>query len=102
MAEILHPMLFDADTPFSDAEYKSKARFHISMSEGKMTQRDSKLMQLRERQYQGRTIDITPHVGSGRTADCLRVHFAVDQGTGKIVIGHCGDHLENYTSRKRS
>ena len=102
MAEILHPMLFDSEIPFSDTEYKSKTGFLISMSEGRQTQRDAKLMQLRERQYQGRTIDVTPHVGSGKAADCLRVHFAVDQETKKLVIGHCGDHLDNSLTRKRS
>jgi hypothetical protein len=102
MAEILHPMLFDSSIPFSDTEYKSKTRNQIAMSEGRQTQHDSKLMQLSERQYQGRTIDITPHVGSGRAADCLRVHFAVDQETQKIIIGHCGDRLDNALTRERS
>jgi hypothetical protein len=102
MAEILHPMLFESEIPFSDTEYKSKTGFLISMSEGRQTQRDTKLMQLRERQYQGRTIDITPHIGSGRSSDCLRVHFAVDQETRKLIIGHCGDHMDNSLTRKRS
>ena len=37
-------------------------------------------------------------VGTGSAADLLRVHFAVHQGTGVVVVGHCGKHLTNTLS----
>lgn len=101
LAEDLHPMLFNGSVPFSDAEYRNRTGFNLAMSEGAQTQRDAKLMRLRRRMYRGDYIDITPHVGWGTGNDCLRVHFAIDQASGKLIIGHCGNHLENWTTRTR-
>ena len=102
LAEVLHPMLFDNTVPFSDVEFKNRTGIQIAMAEGSMTQRDSRLMRLRERIYEGRKIDISPHVGLGRPPVWLRIHFAVDHESGKLVIGHCGDHLDNYSTQKLS
>ncbi len=102
LAEVLHPMLFGNSIPFSSVEFKNKTGFNVAMSEGNMTQRDAKLMRLREREYQGRKIDITAHVGVAKPPAWLRIHFAVDHASGKLVIGHCGDHMENYSTQKLS
>lgn len=101
LAEDLHPMLLNGSTPFSDTEYKNRSGFNLAMSEGSQTQRDSKLMKLRQRTYRGKDIDITPHVGWGTGNDCLRVHFAIDRESQKLIIGHCGNHLDNWTTKKR-
>jgi len=101
LAEELHPMLFNENIPFSDTAYKNRTGFNLAMSEGAQTQRDAKLMRLRQRTYRGNDIDITPHVGWGTGNDCLRVHFAIDQASQKLIIGHCGNHLDNWTTRKR-
>ena len=38
-------------------------------------------------------------IGTGSAADLLRVHFAVHQGTGVVVLGHCGRHLTTRCPR---
>lgn len=104
LAEELYPMMFEEgnDTLFSEKEYENRTGFSISVKEGRMTRRDSKLMRLREREFEGRTYGITPHVGVGSGANCVRVHFAIDRELRKLVIGHCGDHLDTYSTQKLS
>ena len=31
----------------------------------------------------------------------LRLHFAIKRETKKLIVGHFGDHMENYSTRKR-
>ena len=52
--------------------------------------------------YDGREIIIEPHVAKGnREGDpnFIRVYFAYDSVSRKIIIGHVGRHLDNYTTR---
>lgn len=77
--------------------------FELALSEGSNTNRNPKLMKLRKVQYDGRILDITPHLKSGHGKDSeetLRIYYCWDQETGKIVIGHIGTHLDNDTSLK--
>ena len=83
------------------------------MTEGKQTKKDSKLMSIRKDTYSYKitngvkkeiSIDITPHVGFGnKEPDLLRVHFHIlkDEDICRIVIGHCGRHLDNYTTKTK-
>jgi hypothetical protein len=72
------------------------------MNEGRMTQRDSRLMRLREREYEGKLYDISPHVSLNKGSLSLRVHFAIEQDSKKLIIGHCGDHLDTFSTQKLS
>ena len=58
-------------------------------------------MALRKIVHNGKERDITPHVKAGNKARLLRVHFCVDQDEKQIIIGHCGDHLDTYGTRRR-
>jgi len=31
----------------------------------------------------------------------LRIHFHRDNENRRIIIGHCGDHLPNYSTQKQ-
>jgi hypothetical protein len=35
-----------------------------------------------------------------RAPKLLRVHYYPDRERRRIVIGHCGDHLENFSTAK--
>jgi len=54
--------------------------------------------------YDGQEIDIEAHIKHGnKDTDprSVRIYFAYDSSiANKILIGHCGKHLENYTSQK--
>lgn len=98
----LWSLCFDEDVPNILAEYPARTGFVLAASEGKMTNSDPKLARLREREYEGQTIDISWHIkkktdnAKGR---CFRLHFWPDMERKLIVIGHCGDHLRNYSSQ---
>lgn len=85
-------------------EFKNKTGWDCSRGEGAMTRKDSKLMRQYVDEYQGQEIDIEPHIKSGiKDSDpsSVRIYFAYDPTvSSKILIGHCGKHLDNYTTRK--
>ncbi len=100
---ILHPLYFDPANQGVDIEreYESRTTFDFARTESRSTKRDSRAMSERFDEYQGKTIDITPHVGFGNhEPDLLRVHFYVDRDEGKIIIGHCGGHLTTAGTRR--
>jgi hypothetical protein len=103
MTTVLHDLYFLPDQP-TDLEkaFQDKTGFGLALNEGKSTKKQKSLMNIRKCEYNGAEIEITPHVKWGNeNPRCLRVHYHVDRDAGKLVIGHCGDHLENYSSRKR-
>lgn len=55
-------------------------------------------------EYNGREIDIEAHIKNGNKESdprFVRIHFAYDPAVSdKILIGHCGKHLDNYSTRK--
>ncbi len=82
--------------------FKNRTKFGLTWTESKETKRDNRLMAQRRIVYDGREIDITPHVKWGDTAPrLLRVHIWVDRERKQLVIGHCGDHLDTYGTRRR-
>lgn len=104
-------MVFDATTNLYDLifvnvsnrleeDFNTSSKFQLAMSEGKQTKKDSQLMKLRQLSHNGRMYDITPHIKYGnKSPKLLRLHFAIDRESGVLVVGHFGDHLENYSSR---
>lgn len=104
LAVNLWPKYFEKEESDGDAgiEFRNETGYEIAFYESTMTKKDSKLQRLRQISYDGRTIDISSHVKgkSGNRDELLRVHFYVDRKTGKIVVGHCGNHLKTAGTRK--
>jgi hypothetical protein len=104
VATSLHSMFFAEDKQGVDLErrFKDLSGFDLAMSEGKSTKKDKKFMNLRRDIYNGESIDIVPHVKVGnREPRLLRVHFHLDHDRKLIVIGHCGGHLDNFSTRNQ-
>lgn len=102
IAEVLHPIMFHSEGD-KKADYHSKTGFDIAMTESKMTKGDKKLAAQRLRIYNGEKIDISPHIGYGtKKPNMLRIHFYVSNSEKKIIIGHCGDHLDNFSTKNIS
>lgn len=77
-------------------------RFEYTATEGKMTNKDKKLATLRKIEYDGKTYDISAHIKYGnKPPKCIRIHFAYNDESKKIIIGFIGTHLPNYTSKTR-
>jgi hypothetical protein len=76
--------------------------FELALTEGKQTKKDARLMALRKITHAGEEFDITPHIKYGnRKPKMLRLHYAIMREAKRLVIGHFGDHLENYSTRKQ-
>jgi len=100
MSTVLWNLLFEEelDRTTIEKEFKNQTGFGLTFGDGKMTNRDSKFQLLRKRNYNGNEIDITPHCKLDKSKGQLRIHFYLDYTKKVIVVGHCGDHLENYMS----
>lgn len=98
---ILHRIIFKEQGGDKKKMFNDETGFDLSMTEGKSTKANTRLIQERTRFYNGEEVECLAHIGFGNKPDnLLRIHFYVDNESEKIVIGHCGEHLENATSRK--
>lgn len=103
LATKLHDLVFvDESKNLEDDFGRFFSTFELAMSEGKQTKKDSRLMALRQISHGGEQIDITMHIKYGtRKPKMLRLHFAIKREAKKLIVGHFGDHLENYSTRKQ-
>ena len=85
-------------------EFKNITGWEIARGEGPQTHVDSKLMRQYIDTFEGKEIDIEAHIKNGKKESdsrFVRIYFAYDPSISeKIIIGHCGKHLENYSTRK--
>jgi hypothetical protein len=102
-ATTLHGLLFEAAPGGVDLEKEFRARsgHELAMTEGKLTKQHKKLMSQRKVTWDGKTIDVTPHIKFDRKPKYFRVHFAADHERRLIVVGHCGDHLDTAGTRRK-
>jgi len=78
------------------------SRDTYAAKESGQTMNNPKCKAARTFSYKGEEVTMWQHLGWGvadNTRESLRLYFYVDQKEGKIVIGHCGEHLETITSR---
>lgn len=84
--------------------YEQSTEWKCSATEGKETRKSSRLMHIYDDKYENEAISIEPHIGKGNRetqSGFFRIHFAHDASIApQIIIGHCGEHLENYTTLK--
>jgi hypothetical protein len=102
MATTLHDLFFVETEKGIDREkeFNDRTGLGLAMTEGRQTKRDPSLLKLRTIVYEGKEISIVPHVKSGtKKPKLLRVYFYPDQEKKKIIVGHCGDHLDNYSTQ---
>lgn len=103
LATILYDLVFAPQRPAGrlEDEFHRLSGFELTLTEGKQTKRDRKMMALRKIAFNGRDLDITPHCKYGaKEPRCLRVHFAIDNERRMIIVGHCGDHLETFGTHR--
>ena len=82
--------------------FKHESGLELAMTEGKATKAHPRLVKLRIVSFEGKEWDITPHIKYGvKPPRCLRIHFALDGDNKRVIIGHCGDHLETAGTRRK-
>lgn len=97
--------LYENDNIVSvEKTFNQESNFRVARGEGSMTRKDSSLMRQFEDEYNGKKIDIQAHLKSTENSPSsrrfLRIYFCYDSDIHKIIIGSCGKHLDNYTTRK--
>ena len=97
LATQLQP-LYKEGTPDPYREFKEKTGIDCARGEGAMTRKDKELMKQFSIDYNGKALDIEPHITF--PSDKQSIHFGYDSDNQQIVIGHCGRHLTVYSSRK--
>lgn len=81
--------------------FRDLTGFELSLTEGKATKNDAKFLSIRKVKFDGQEWDIKPHVKLGtKGPKLLRVHFALDHDKRRIIVGHCGDHLDTAGTRR--
>jgi hypothetical protein len=80
----------------------SEARHHFRKSyaprEAETVTKNKKAKALRTFEYNGKSVEMWRHIRIGvkpSVSETLRVHFHWDVANKKIVIGHCGAHLDH-------
>jgi hypothetical protein len=103
MATRLHDLIFIDESKSLENDFgQSFSTFELALSEGKQTKKDARLMGLRKIAHDGQEIDITMHIKYGnKKPKMLRLHFAIKREGKKLIVGHFGDHIENYSTRKK-
>lgn len=99
---VLHRLFFECSGIDVVKQYREQSGFEMAMSEGRTTQSNPRLMRLRRDVFEGTEIDFTPHVKYGTDPRAMRVYFHVDRDRRRLVVGHCGDHLDTAGTQRMS
>ena len=87
-----------------EGAFRARSTFEFASNAGMMTRKDPWLMAQYRDVYQGRELNCEAHIGKGnghsKDRGDIRVYFAFDRTSGKIVVSSCGPHLDNYSTRK--
>lgn len=103
VATKLHSYIFSQSLSLGNAAKKFQAdtAIRIALTESSTTNSDKKLMAKREQIYEGKAYDCSPHITLSKKKAFLRIHFCPINDEKKILISHCGDHLETAGTRRR-
>ncbi|SFL89070.1 hypothetical protein SAMN05421830_108138 [Desulfomicrobium norvegicum] len=97
----LHNIIFSDDKDCDvEKEFCDSTGIRLSLREGKQTNKDKSIMKKRECEYNGINYTCTPHIKTNKREGYLRIHIAFLHEEKKILIGHCGEHLETYGTQK--
>ncbi|MEZ4870463.1 MAG: hypothetical protein R3C14_54545 [Caldilineaceae bacterium] len=104
VATVLHDLYLNPTNSSFDIEreFVSRTGYELARTEGKQTKQNKNLMGQRLDVYNGEEIDITAHVRYGnKSPNCLRIHYHVHRDENKLIVGHCGDHMDTAGTRRR-
>lgn len=110
IAIILHTAYFEIEGANIESYFNSKSKFEVATGPSPRTRDDKELMRKRKKEYEPddidstekEVIDISAHVKARSGDNFLRVHYHPHNRLEKIIIGHCGNHLDTAGTRRRS
>lgn len=100
-AVVLPDLVFNKGETAIAEQFRNLTGFELTLTEGSQTKKDGKLLKIRRVVVDAREWDISAHIKAGKHPGWLRIHFAIDRDAKRIIIGHCGDHLETAGTRRR-
>lgn len=102
-ATALYGLLFEDDDCEGQVadEFQRRTGYELTFSESSATRARADLMEMRERSYGGRTVDISAHIKGRSQKNTFRLHFYIDRENELIVIGHAGCHMKTAGSHRR-
>ena len=102
MAMVLHPIIFEGKTNDIEAAFSSNCPFEMTTREAGPAKKNRAISKLRSFPYKGKMVDMAPHIKghSSKKGESLRIHFYADRDEERLVIGHCGEHLETIMTPK--
>ncbi len=96
--------LYEEDIPLREQRFNERAGggFELARGVGMQTKADKKLMRQYNDEYKEHKLWIEPHITYGSSEDerSIRIYFAYVPQIKKIVVGHCGKHIPNYSTQK--
>lgn len=85
-------------------EFTARTGWECARGAGTMTRLDRDLIKQYIDTFDGQEINIEAHIKNGNKdtdPKSVRIYFAYEpQITERIIIGHCGKHIDNYSTRK--
>jgi hypothetical protein len=100
MALVLHDIYMEGAVDIARS-FRDQSGFDLALGEGASTRNDIELMRSRFVEHAGTVVDVGAHTKYGnREPRLLRVHYAFCAHCVRIVVGHCGDHLETAGTRR--
>jgi hypothetical protein len=107
--EVLWPLHFgevegepqDKKVQTIPARFSAQTGIEYTINESSMTNRDSALMRQRRAIVDGKEFDFSAHLKIGtKEKDAVRIHLAVDDANRRILVWHCGTHLDTAGTRR--
>ena len=78
--------------------FQEQTGISAKRGEGAETRKNKALMRQYETEINGEKIDIEAHITYAKQGQSI--HFGYSPKLKKVVVGHCGEHLDNHTTRK--
>ena len=103
MCTTLYDLYFVEGDPIYNKTFQDRTGWECSRGEGSSTRKDATLMKQYQDTFEGREINIEAHIKNGTNETdpkFIRIYFGFDTFSSRIIIGSCGKHKENATSRK--
>lgn len=94
LALVMYELKFIEQSAELENAFRARTGIEFSMTESKTTKKDKRFVKMRTCAWENAEIPFFPHLKSAVRND-FRLHFAFLEVEKKILICHCGAHLDN-------
>ena len=107
MCTILYDSYFEVEGKNVSKYFEDRSQFDVATSPSSSTRDDKEKMKDRLMEYKPEDgdkeiIDISPHLKAQSGDSFLRIHYHAHEKHNKLIVGHCGKHLDTAGTHRRS